>query len=130
MPRPRKMSMYQANAKTRLLHPPPGEVCINQLAIIQRLAHQPTHKLEEVQVADASVVLHDTVGVGLESGATLRDVHKEGQVGVEDLPRHHLQVTVAAHHPFSADDYLLGIASSKVHTADSAGPIPKESKFQ
>ncbi len=67
-----------------------GEVGVDELAVVQRLAHHAAHKLEEVQVVGAArlVVLHDAVGVGLERGAPRR--HKQRYVRVERLPRHHL----------------------------------------
>jgi len=67
------------------------EVCVHELPVIQGLAHQAAHKLEELKVADTRVALHNAVGVGLEGGAALRHVDKQRQVGVEDLASHNLQ---------------------------------------
>lgn len=67
-----------------------GEVGVDELAIIQRLAHDAAHKLEEVEVISTArlVVLHNAVGVGLEGGPACGDEQRD--VGVEHLPRHHL----------------------------------------
>ena len=72
------------------------EVGVDQLPVVQRLAHHPPHEAEVVQVADAAVVLHVAVGVGLEGGAALGHRHEQRQVGVEHLARHHL-VPLARH---------------------------------
>ena len=60
---------------------------------MQRLAHAATHKLEEVKVVGATglIVLDHTVGVGLEGRPAQGHRHKQREVGVEDLPRHHLR---------------------------------------
>jgi len=65
---------------------------IDELAIIQSLAEDAPHKLEEVQVVGPPglVILHHRVGVGLEGRAVLWHLDKQAEVGVEDLPRHHL----------------------------------------
>ena len=70
-----------------------SEVGVDELAVVQGLAHDAADKLEEVEVVGAArlVVLDDAVGVGLEGGAALGDRDKEGEVGVEHLARHHLQ---------------------------------------
>ena len=67
-----------------------GEVGIDELAIVQRLAHNPAHKLEKVQVAGAPdlIILHNAVGVGLEGGAPLWQRDEQRDVWVEDLPSH------------------------------------------
>jgi hypothetical protein len=51
------------------------EVGVDDLAVVQRLAHHAAHELEKVQVVGAAglVVLHDAVGVGLEGGVAHRD---------------------------------------------------------
>ena len=50
------------------------EVGVDELAIVERLAHDAADKLEEVEVVGAArlVVLHDAVGVGLERGPPRR----------------------------------------------------------
>ena len=70
-----------------------GEVGIDELAIMQSLAHNTAHKLEEVQVVGSTslIILDHAVLVGLEGGATQGHWHKEGEVRVEDFSRHDLQ---------------------------------------
>ena len=70
----------------------PSEEGINKLTIIQSLAQNAAHKLEEVQVVGASglVILDYRVGVGLKGGSMLRNLDKQTKVGVEDLPCHDL----------------------------------------
>jgi len=70
-----------------------GEVGIDKLAIMQSLAHDTAHKLEEVQMVGSTslIILDHAVLVGLEGGATQGHWHKEGEVWVEDLSRHDLQ---------------------------------------
>lgn len=66
---------------------------IHKLAIIQRLPYDSANELEEVQVVGAPglVILYNRVGIGLEGCAVLWHLYKETEVGVEDLPCHHLQ---------------------------------------
>lgn len=68
------------------------EVCIDVLAIMQRLAHNAAHELEEVQVVGAPglVVLDHAVGVGLEGRPAQGHGYEQREVRVEDLPRHDL----------------------------------------
>ena len=78
-----------------------GEVGINDLAVVQRFADDAANKLEEVQVVGAAslVILHYTVGVGLEGGVAHGD--EQGDVGVECLPSHHLCNTWPSELPYS-----------------------------
>ena len=69
------------------------EVGVDEMPVMQRLAHAAAHKLEEVEVVGATglVVLDHAVGVGLEGRPAHGHGHKQREVGVEDLPRHHLR---------------------------------------
>ncbi len=70
-----------------------SKVRIHQLPIVQRLAYDAPNKPEEIQVICAPyfIVLHHAVGVGLKGGARFWYCNKEGEIGVEYLPCHHLE---------------------------------------